>query len=122
MDLKLGIIILVLLVGTGSAREIELTKFAPSPKSDFEFLDFGTVRITKLSRNHFAISGNYALKRNIGPHHIVSFDLRSDNSHQSLSATVFLRSSHAKWCSSLKDSKDGVRVHKNRQNILERPA
>lgn len=48
-----------------SAREIELGTFTPSSNSDLDLIDYGTVRVTKVKKNHYTISGDFFLKQNL---------------------------------------------------------
>jgi hypothetical protein len=49
------------------AREIEIENFQPDVriKSD-DFVDYGTLRVTKVKKNHFSLSGEFEIKMNCG--------------------------------------------------------
>lgn len=63
--MKLTISLLVILIAAVSAREIELGTFTPSSNSDLDLIDYGTVRVTKVKKNHYTISGDFFLKQNL---------------------------------------------------------
>lgn len=65
-NMKVGFGIVVFTIAVASAREFELESFTPSSNSDFNLIDYGTVRVTKIQRNQFSISGDFILKRNLG--------------------------------------------------------
>jgi hypothetical protein len=64
--MKLKVILLGFLTALVAGIEIDLESFTPSPNSDFDLIDYGTVRVTKVKKSHFSISGDFELKRNIG--------------------------------------------------------
>lgn len=59
-------IVLGFLLAGISAREIELESFKPSPATDKSIFDFGTLRLAKIKRNEFVISGTFHVRANIG--------------------------------------------------------
>lgn len=71
--MKVGFGIVVLAIAVASAREFELESFTPSPNTDFNLIDYGTVRVTKIQRNQYSISGDFILKRNLGNDQTVIF-------------------------------------------------
>lgn len=62
MILKLLLLVVVVIVT--SAREITFDELKPMPVTDF--VDFGTIRITRIKKNHFSISGTFSITRNAG--------------------------------------------------------
>lgn len=63
MDLKL--VALLAFIRLVASRDIELESFKPSSSSDQDLIDYSTLRISKVSKNHFAISGDFSLKKNV---------------------------------------------------------
>lgn len=63
--------VLFIFIACVASRELNLESFTPSPSSDSGLIDYGTVRVTKVKKNHFAISGDFELKRNIGDEKLV---------------------------------------------------
>jgi hypothetical protein len=53
-------------VATVLCREFELESFKPSANSDPNLIDYGTLRVKKLRKNYFALSGSFELKKNLG--------------------------------------------------------
>lgn len=72
MDFKL--FLLWIFVTTISCREFELESFTPSANTDPNLIDYGTVRVKKINRNQFALTGNFELKKNIGNEKQVRLD------------------------------------------------
>lgn len=46
--------------------EMEFESFEPYVGTDPSFMSYGTLRVTKKSRQTFVISGDFEMKRNIG--------------------------------------------------------
>lgn len=63
MDIKL--VVLFVVISFAASRDIELESFKPSSRSDQDLIDYGTLRITKVSKNNFTISGDFSLKKNV---------------------------------------------------------
>ena len=64
--MQLSVLVLSFLSFGVLAKEIELLNFHPSPKTDKEFLDYGTLRLAKVKRNEFVVTGTFIVKRNSG--------------------------------------------------------
>lgn len=71
MDMKL--VVLFVVISFAAARDIELESFKPSSRSDQDLIDYGTLRITKVSKNNFTISGDFSLKKSIANEKRVEF-------------------------------------------------
>lgn len=65
VNMVLKFLLLGIFVIGVSAREIELESFKPSKDANQDLIDYGTVRITKVKKNYYTISGDFTLKRNI---------------------------------------------------------
>lgn len=77
--MKLKVIFLTFLIALVAGIEVDLESFTPSPDSDFDLVDYGTVRVTKIKKSHFSISGDFELKRNIGNEKTVRKDFCAGN-------------------------------------------
>lgn len=77
MKVEFGIAVLIVTVA--SAREFDLESFTPSSNSDFNLIDYGTVRVTKKQRNQFSISGDFILKRNLGNDQTVTISISTSD-------------------------------------------
>lgn len=62
MNLKL--IFLVKTFVVVSAMEISIDSFKPTPSGNM--IDFGTLRLAKIKKNHFSISGAFVIKADLG--------------------------------------------------------
>lgn len=72
MDVKFSLLIFCLII-TAYAREIEVENFQPDPKiKSTGYFDFGTLRMKKITKNKFSISGEFALLENSGDEKEVS--------------------------------------------------
>lgn len=71
--MELKFVIFVLLIVEASAREVELESFTPSRNSDWDLIDYGTMRVTKVKKNNFVIAGDFEVKKNVGNEVTVSF-------------------------------------------------
>lgn len=69
--MNLKYLLLWIFVTTISCREFELESFTPSASTDLSLIDYGTVRVKKINRNQFALTGNFELKKNIGNEKLV---------------------------------------------------
>lgn len=58
--------VILIFVASVVSRELDLESFTPSPNSDFDLINYGTVRVTKVKKSHFTLSGDFELKQNIG--------------------------------------------------------
>lgn len=67
MDFKLIILGFVYVVA--SAREISFEDIKPTPVTNL--VDYGTLRIKRIKRNQFTISGSFNLTRNAGNEKLV---------------------------------------------------
>lgn len=72
--MEIFVFILVILVDGAFSREIELESFTPDPKINSSiYIDYGSLRVTKIRRNEFAVSGDFELKVNAGNEKKVSY-------------------------------------------------
>lgn len=63
---KQQLFFLSFLIVATNAREFELESFKPSPNTDFDLIDYGTIRVAKVKKSQFTILGDFVLKRNVG--------------------------------------------------------
>lgn len=58
---------LILFIFEVSARDVEIETFQADPKVNSSgYMDFGTLRVTKVKKNEFSISGDFELFANSG--------------------------------------------------------
>jgi hypothetical protein len=71
--LKISIICIFFLASV-LAREIEIEDFQPVARmpSSGDYLDYGTLRVTKIKRNEFSVSGDFEVKQSCGDEKMVS--------------------------------------------------
>jgi hypothetical protein len=61
------IFIVIFFITETFSREIEIESFTPDPKLNSSlYIDYGSLRVTKLKKNEFAVSGDFELKINAG--------------------------------------------------------
>lgn len=67
MNYFLFLLVLLPLIMEIHTKEIEIEEFQPDPKvkSD-DFIDYGTMRVKKIKKNQFSISGEFEIKENFG--------------------------------------------------------
>lgn len=64
-----------LLVFYASAFNVEIESFAPDPKyAKVGFINFGTLRTTRLAKNNYTITGHFELKKTLGVEKTVRFN------------------------------------------------
>lgn len=95
--MKLKVTFLALFLVTVAGLEIDLESFTPSPNTDFDLINYGTVRVTKVKKNHFTISGDFELKRNIGNEKTVSDQIYFYVLVNLNFPSDYLRNLHTKW-------------------------
>ncbi|KAG5673764.1 hypothetical protein PVAND_003784 [Polypedilum vanderplanki] len=60
------------------AREIKIEDLASDPKlKDNDYIDFGTLRVTKVKKNYYSISGNFEIKQNLGNEKKILLEIKS---------------------------------------------
>lgn len=94
--MKLQILLFGFFVFFVNGRDIDLESFTPSPNSDSNLINYGTVRVSKVKKNHYTIAGDFELKRNIGNEKTVS-NLKKLQDFYLKVQTDCLRNLHTEW-------------------------
>ncbi|XP_058447086.1 uncharacterized protein LOC131427689 [Malaya genurostris] len=66
-------------VVNGLMQEISIDSFEPEPGFDTSYITVGSVRVSRKSRNRFAISGEFELYQNLGNENEVMYSVRGNS-------------------------------------------